>query len=85
MITKLLNYFGSDGLLHILCSLVLCALLSAFLPVWAAAGITLAVGIGKELIYDKWLSKGTPQWKDIVADVVGIAAGIVIAVLYIYC
>lgn len=85
MITKILNYFGSDGLLHILCSLVLCALLSAFLPVWAAAGITLAVGIAKELIYDLLLHKGSPQWKDIFADIAGIAAAAVIAVLYIYC
>lgn len=84
MITKILNYFGLDGLLHILCSLVLCALLSAFLPVWAAAAITLLVGIGKELVWDLWLKKGTPQWKDIIADIVGIAAAAVIAILYIY-
>lgn len=82
MITKIINYFGSDGLLHILCSLILAALIAAFLPIWAAAGITLLVGIGKELIYDLLLKKGTPQWKDIFADLAGIAAAAVIAILY---
>lgn len=85
MIAKIINYFGSDGLLHILCSLILAALIAAFLPVWAAAAITLAIGIGKELIYDLLLHKGSPQWKDIFADIAGIAAAAVIAVLYIYC
>lgn len=82
MIAKIINYFGSDGLLHILCSLVLATLIAAFLPIWAAAAITLAIGIGKELIYDLLLKKGTPQWKDIISDLTGIAAAVMIAVLY---
>ena len=75
MIAKMLGYFGQDGLLHILCSLVLCAVLGAFLPLWAAVLISLAIGVLKELIWDKLLKKGTPEWKDILADALGILLG----------
>ena len=78
MMKRILTYFGQDGLLHILCSLVLCAVLAAFLPWWAAALITLAIGIAKELVWDRWLKKGTAEWKDIIADAVGIALGAVL-------
>lgn len=81
MIGRLLKYFGQDGLTHILVSLVLCAVLGAFLPLWAAVLITLAIGIAKELVWDKWLKKGTAEWKDIIADAVGITLGAVLTVL----
>ena len=75
MMGRLLKYFGQDGLAHILVSLVLCAVLGVFLPLWAAVLVTLAVGVLKELIWDKLLKKGTPEWKDILADVLGIILG----------
>ncbi len=81
MMGRLLKFFGQDGLAHILASLVLCAVLGAFLPLWAAVLITLAIGIAKELVWDKWLKKGTAEWKDIIADAVGIALGAVLTVL----
>ena len=37
MFSRILNWFGQDGLAHILVSLILCAVLAAFLPWWAAA------------------------------------------------
>jgi uncharacterized protein YfiM (DUF2279 family) len=42
-----------------------------------AAGSTLVIGIAKE-IYDKTSRRGTPSWKDLLADLVGVglAAGI---------
>jgi uncharacterized protein YfiM (DUF2279 family) len=42
-----------------------------------AAGSTLAIGIAKE-IYDKVSRRGTPSWKDLLADLAGaaLAAGI---------
>lgn len=82
MMGRLLKYFGQDGLLPILCSLVLCAVLGAFLPLWAAVLIALAIGIAKELVWDLWLEKGTAEWRDIVSDAVGILLGVLIIILY---
>ena len=36
-----------------------------------AFGATAAIGAGKELIYDKLMNKGTPEWKDFGATVLG--------------
>lgn len=82
MIGRLLKYFGQDGLAHIIASLVLCAVLGAFLPLWAAVVITLAIGIAKELVWDLWLKKGTAEWRDMVSDSVGIVLGVLIIILY---
>lgn len=81
MMGRLLKYFGQDGLAHILVSLVLCAVLGAFLPLWAAVLVTLAVGFIKELVWDLWLEKGTAEWRDIVSDAVGILLGVLIIIL----
>lgn len=82
MIAKMLGYFGQDGLAHILASLVLCTVLGVFLPLWAAVIIALAVGIIKELVWDLWMEKGTAEWRDIIADAVGILLGVFIIILY---
>ena len=82
MMGRLLKYFGQDGLAHILVSLVLCAVLGVFLPLWAAVLIVLAIGIAKELVWDLWLEKGTAEWRDIVSDAVGILLGVLIIILY---
>lgn len=81
MIGRLLKYFGQDGLAHILVSLVLCTVLGVFLPLWAAVLIVLAIGIAKELVWDRWLKKGTAEWRDIVSDAVGILLGVVLVLL----
>lgn len=81
MMGRILGYFGQDGLLHILCSLVLCAVLGAFLPLWAAVLVTLAVGFIKELVWDLWLNKGTAEWRDMVSDAVGVLLGVALVLL----
>ena len=40
-----------------------------------AAGSTLAIGIAKE-IYDKVSRRGTPSWKDLLADLAGVALAV---------
>ena len=40
-----------------------------------SAGISLSFGIGKE-VYDKLSQKGHPSWRDIFADIAGLALGI---------
>lgn len=72
---EILNYLGTDGLLHLGVSLILCQIIAIFLPIWAAVFISLAVGVLKELIWDKFLKRGTPEWKDILADALGIILG----------
>ena len=36
------------------------------------ASFSLLVGALKELVYDKWMGKGTPSWGDFGADMVGV-------------
>lgn len=74
---KVISYFGADGLLHIICCMVIMQLLSNFLPLWAAALITAAIGFGKEYIWDKQLKKGTFDKRDLLADCVGIILGLI--------
>lgn len=81
MMGRILGYFGQDGLAHILVSLVLCAVLGAFLPLWAAVVITLAVGFIKELVWDLWLEKGTCEVRDALSDAIGTILGAFIALL----
>lgn len=82
MIGKILNYFGLDGMAHILVCLVLCCTLAAFLPIWAAVSITVFVGAAKELVWDMWMKKGNASWKDALCDGIGIVLGALAASLY---
>ena len=66
-----------DKAIHCAGSFVCCLLLSLIVPQWAA-GITLALGVGKEVVYDWYLGKGTPELADLVADVVGVAAAMIL-------
>lgn len=72
---KILNCIGQDGLLHILCCIVLVSIIDIVLPLWVAVLITAAVAVGKELVWDLWLGKGSPSWKDLLCDLIGIAIG----------
>lgn len=69
-----------DGALHILCSLIILLVLSAFFPVWASVCMTAAVGIGKE-VYDRICGSGF-SWKDLLCDAAGIVIGIIIVLLF---
>ncbi|WP_346701145.1 hypothetical protein [uncultured Alistipes sp.] len=72
---KILNWVGTDGLLHIICSVIIVSVLNVLLPLWAAVLITAIVGIGKEFIWDKWLKRGTFEKKDLLCDLIGIIIG----------
>lgn len=76
MIQNIINRIGIDKILHVLVCLVLMLEFQRFLPVWGALTIVLAIGIIKE-IYDKVSDKGTPDWRDIVADCIGIILGLI--------
>ena len=66
-----------DKRVHLFGSLIVCYLLSAVIVTWQAALVTLLLGAAKEIIYDKVLGKGTPEWGDMAAD----AAGVVLAIV----
>lgn len=66
---------GEDKLKHIVVSAIIAVVLNLLLPWWVAALIVLAIGIGKE-VYDKTTNKGCPEWKDLLADIIGIIIGI---------
>ena len=70
------NYITYDKLLHF----AVCAILSTFLRVLGIEWhytllIVMSIGVGKE-IYDKVSKKGTPEWKDILADFIGALVGV---------
>ena len=75
MIGKVVNYVGTDGLLHILCSAILVGLIDFFFPLYVAIIATFAIGVFKELVWDKWLGRGTFAWKDLLCDLLGILIG----------
>lgn len=73
----------TDKLLHVETSAIIVVLISLILPIWVAAIITLLIGVGKE-IWDKY-HNGTPEWKDILADAIGIGFGSLVSWLTIIC
>lgn len=76
MIKNVLNQIRKDDLLHILFSVIIMTVLKLLLPWWIAALLTILIGILKELIWDKWLKKGTPEWRDLLSDIIGIIIGV---------
>jgi len=58
-----------DKLLHFFSGGFLAALLLPFGFEWAWLGVVVA-GVGKE-VYDKVSGRGTPEWKDAFATIVG--------------
>ena len=74
MINNIINKVGVDKILHLLVSLSLTLELKRVLPVFESALLVLTIGLLKEA-YDKWLGKGTSDWKDIVANCIGVAIG----------
>ncbi len=69
------SFLTEDKLKHIVVSAIIAVALNLILPWWVAAILTLAIGVGKE-VYDKVTGKGHPEWKDLVADLVGIIIGV---------
>lgn len=47
---------------------------------WKAALLTLALGAGKELVYDGLMNKGEPLWSDMKWNALGVGQGFVFTV-----
>lgn len=74
MINNIINKVGIDKILHLLVCLSLTLELRRFIDLWIAIVIVLIIAIGKE-VYDKLSKKGTCDYKDIIADCIGIIIG----------
>lgn len=72
-----------DKKLHLLAGLAL-SILAGFLlcPKWGLV-VASVIGAGKELVWDKWLEKGTPEWMDFWATVAGGLIGLAILKLWL--
>ena len=69
---------NKDKILHFTISLYIFMLLQLIFIPFLSAAITLAIGVGKELIWDKWLGYGQPDMKDMYANVLGIMVGLLL-------
>lgn len=74
-INNIRRWLGTDGMLHVLCSIVLVVTTGILFPVWISALTTLIVGVTKELAWDKWLNRGSATWHDFACDIIGTAIG----------
>ena len=69
-----------NDILHVESCALLCIVLALLLPWWWAAAGALAAGIGKEL-WDREHG-GVPSWSDVLWDIAGAAAGILVVILH---
>lgn len=77
-IATLLNYLNGishDKLLHFAVCTVLSAILHLIFPAWVVVSIMVILSCAKE-VYDQISGEGTPEWKDLIADAIGIIIGI---------
>lgn len=84
MIKNLLSFIPLDKYEHFALAAIAAAaikvVLLLLLPVWASMLVSFVVvilcAIGKEVIYDKSRGKGTPEWADLWAGVLGALVGV---------
>lgn len=70
----------TDKLLHLFCGYIIALTVGIWLP-WLGMLFGVAVAFGKELLWDRLLKRGTFEWSDISATLVGVLAGYCIAFL----
>ena len=61
-----------DKLIHFLGCYLVCSMLISLIGLLGAITITALLGMAKEVVYDWWMKKGTPEIYDFVADALGI-------------
>lgn len=79
MFRRLIQRVGIDKIAHFAVSGLLVFAFDKFLPIWAALSIVLVLGIAKE-VYDAKMG-GKMEIKDILADLLGVAAALIIILL----
>lgn len=76
MINRLFTWMGEDGMKHVICSSLLCALLNLITCPFGAAFVTFFIGVFKEA-YDQVTGEGTAEVKDIVCNAIGIGIALI--------
>ena len=72
-----------DKLQHALCSMtLLLALLYITGGLLPAVSIAIGIGATKELFYDLYLNKGTPDWYDMLANSLGVIFGTILVIIF---
>lgn len=71
MIDRLFTWMGDDGMKHVICSALLCALLNILICPFGACFFVFFVGVFKEA-YDQVTGEGKAELKDIVCNAIGI-------------
>lgn len=74
MLSALIDKIGKDKWMHFGVSAFLAFLFALLLPSYIAITITIVIGIAKE-VYDKVTCKGSAEWQDLLADVLGSVVG----------
>ena len=84
-LVKFMTGIGIDKYMHfslaVLISWVIktCLTIATPLSWWIVSsisfGVVLVLAISKEVIYDKWCKKGTPEWKDLWIGLFGALLG----------
>lgn len=72
-----LNNLRVDGMEHLIAGILVVSMAQWFLSVWTAIALTLFILVGKEIVYDKWLRQGVPEWRDVFWGAVGMVLGLI--------
>jgi ABC-type transporter Mla maintaining outer membrane lipid asymmetry permease subunit MlaE len=80
--TKMKNLnIPHDKLLHFLVSALLLMYLAQFMTLVGATIVALAIGGVKEYFWDYLLKKGTPDWHDMFANILGVIISLIVIAL----
>lgn len=72
-----LNNLRVDGMEHLIAGILVVSMAQWFFSVWTAIALTLFILVGKEIVYDKWLRQGVPEWRDVFWGAVGMVLGLI--------
>lgn len=70
------KYLRFDGALHLIVAAILACMLKLFLPVTFVVVVVIVVIATKELVFDKKMGQGTPEWRDVFWGLVGLVLGL---------
>lgn len=72
---------GRDKIKHFVVSLLGTLVIGIFLEWYLASAIMLLIGATKEIVYDKLMNKGCPEWMDMLFNLAGISVSSIILIL----
>lgn len=70
-----IKYLRFDGAFHLIVAAIFACMLKLFLPIIFVVVIIIAI-VAKELVYDKKMWQGTPEWRDVFWGLVGLVLGL---------